>query len=429
MFKKMKRAISAILAVVLMLSVMVPCVMAAGTETYSFLYKEDVFPNVTGNVKLTTEANAKALSDAYEAGSINSMPIYYGIPDGQNPYATDATLSAGGVVGSWMAIKFKSPGSGKYSVEITHKRESTSPTFGIYILAGDTKEEAISNCTALTSEALLGEHNFYTTEPITAGNFKFEGDQEYIIVFKITALKSGKDAGVFRLISMNMELQEAYEAKIVNAEGNTTYYDTAENAFSAAENASSSTPVQLLDDVTVEEALTVPAGVTLDLNGYTLTAGSVVANFDGTNIVDGSSGDTGVLKVTGNMVLNEANSELPLKDNDKGGYRFFEATVNSLGKTGTEQNKFWFKVSFTNEDAYALAASQMDIGAGLTATEITVITEAWAGFTFAEKWSAAIAGSQPSDICFTAKNFSGLTNFKLTPMVKANGVTVSGVGL
>ena len=361
--------------------------------------------------------------------------------------------------GDYIALTIDNPGAGTKHITV----DLAAHKFGVevcnvYLLPADKVTDVKSEIKTATPVGAISFWNTgdssssdYSKAPVSTvdvGNWTPEEGYagQYILVFEAaklsrTAVENNNTSKMF-ISKLTMSNDAAAIAEAENAEAvlyhsetegnstqkgiNHTTYCTVANALSNA----AATDRIVLVNVANADTVTVPADVLLDLNGYTLTAGSVAANFADTNIVDGSSGDTGVLKVTtGNMALAEANKELPLYDSEAGGYRFFETTVTALGKTGTEQNKFWFKVSFTNADAYALAASQMDIGAGLTAAEITAITEAWAGTAFTASWSAAVASSQPSDICFTAKNFSSLTDFKLTPMVKANGVTVSGAAL
>ena len=94
-------------------------------------------------------------------------------------------------------------------------------------------------------------------------------------------------------------------------------YDTLTEALNAAV---SGDTVTLLADCAAEE-IQIQDGVTLDLNGKTLTATSVVANVGGKGIVkDSSDGKGGIAIAQDAMALHVNNSQLPLYDN--GSFRY-----------------------------------------------------------------------------------------------------------
>lgn len=73
-------------------------------------------------------------------------------------------------------------------------------------------------------------------------------------------------------------------------------------------------------------------GITLDLNGKTLTAGHVVV-FAGNHIVDNSTAKTGLLKVEkSNLVLAKDNAQMPIW-NGADGYVFATLTLDGYYKT------------------------------------------------------------------------------------------------
>jgi len=97
-----------------------------------------------------------------------------------------------------------------------------------------------------------------------------------------------------------------------------TKYDKLSDALKAATKGQT---VKLASDVE-EMWVSVYEGVTLDLNGYTLTADYVTAVGD---IIDSSEGNSGLLAVAKDRImLREDNEQLPVRDGD--GYRFFEVT-------------------------------------------------------------------------------------------------------
>ncbi len=87
-----------------------------------------------------------------------------------------------------------------------------------------------------------------------------------------------------------------------------TLYETVSAALLEAK---SGETVLLMAEAEENYVLVTP-GVTLDLNGYTLTAGYVVG-FATANVVDNSEDNTGLLKIAkDNVVLDESNAQLPV---------------------------------------------------------------------------------------------------------------------
>lgn len=119
--------------------------------------------------------------------------------------------------------------------------------------------------------------------------------------------------------------------------------------------------VALTGDVSVAE-LVIPAEVTLDLNGHTLTVESLVSFGD---IIDTTG--NGLLVVT-EFELTE-NSYLPIFDSVAGGYRFFAYQLKNLGvrAAGTKAT-FGFMMQFENAAAYELLANSDDADISITMT-------------------------------------------------------------
>jgi len=110
---------------------------------------------------------------------------------------------------------------------------------------------------------------------------------------------------------------------------------------------------QLSADVTLEE-MTIPAGVTLDLNGCHLTAEVLVSFGD---IIDtvGTGGLT-----AGTLVLAD-NSYLPIYDTTGSCYRFYAWGLRNLGVRGAGNSvTFGFALDFADPAAYALLARTED---------------------------------------------------------------------
>jgi len=130
------------------------------------------------------------------------------------------------------------------------------------------------------------------------------------------------------------------------------YYKTVAEALSAA---NSGETVKLIADCSGGYVMVTP-GVTLDLNGYTLTADYVVG-FNGSNVVDNSEANTGLLVVDDakNVVLAETNSQLPVWTGE--GYIFVE--ILKFQETGRGTNTYIFLPTF-EEIAHQYLAQGME---------------------------------------------------------------------
>ena len=136
--------------------------------------------------------------------------------------------------------------------------------------------------------------------------------------------------------------------------GDATYSDLSA-AISAA--TQSGMPVALNQDVAAQEVL-LADGVTLDLNGYTLTAEAFSANVPGGIaegfVVDSSAGNGGLLRTERiEDIFQGNNPDLPVYDTAAGGYRFFDYQLTVHGKTekvDAGKQKFWFKFHFYTDD-------------------------------------------------------------------------------
>ena len=101
------------------------------------------------------------------------------------------------------------------------------------------------------------------------------------------------------------------------------------------------------------ELLQVPAGITLNLNGQTVSADRV-AVFG--NVVDNSEGEGGIyIAKDETFLLRPDNASLPLYDTAFGGYRFFSATTtHRTPRSGENYVKFGFNMKLGSEKAYRL---------------------------------------------------------------------------
>ena len=134
-----------------------------------------------------------------------------------------------------------------------------------------------------------------------------------------------------------------------------TYYSTVEGALA---NATGGT-IKLLADVTAGAVVLEP-GVTLDLNGHTLTADVLIA-LNGAAVTDGGTACTGggLLKVAKNSLMMGAengNGVIPVW-NGVDGYVFTKVTFQQMARTaGSGAAQYIFLPTFSNAEAAALMA-------------------------------------------------------------------------
>ncbi len=226
---------------------------------------------------------------------------------------------------------------------------------------------------------------------------------------------------------------EDFAAAVLDENGNVAgKYSSFSEAIAAAE----SGDTVVLQKAASEEKLILWGGVTLDLNGYTLTVDSVLC-FKTANIVDSSELSAGLLKINdydGNMI-GENNAQLPVYDPQLGGYRFFAVTVISHAVTGKESAtpKYWFTIDIGNFDQlYALyqADGQLQIQAKLTWTQqggdMVCATYATADMQFTSRWVEEYHNGNQLYIAVSVENSANLDGFALTPCVTSGDFEISG---
>lgn len=205
--------------------------------------------------------------------------------------------------------------------------------------------------------------------------------------------------------------------------------------------------IDLLND-TMETEVILTKGITLDLNGNTLTTPAFRAHLTGAEdwingyVVDSSAGNSGLLKTeNGEDLFRKDNPDLPLYDEQNGGYRFFDYKLQcNEGNTnmGVGKEKFWFKFHFYTDDtctqldadAYAIVLSG---NSGLRfSTEIVwngkqLQTVAFGknGSTdaFCQGWADGAQEGRWLYLVVSGLRQAGDGILQLTPTVGANGVT------
>ena len=137
------------------------------------------------------------------------------------------------------------------------------------------------------------------------------------------------------------------DAELLDADGTSKGYGYADKlALTATEGQT----IKLIKNTT-NGGFMLPAGVTLDLNGKTMTSSFLFATGD---VIDSTDG-TGKLVVGQKSVLFQKNEKyLPLYDGT--GYRFFQYQIvtGNLSKESATSVKARLQLKFTNADAYTL---------------------------------------------------------------------------
>ena len=446
MNKRVKQLTAVVLVVCALLTMTVPMAFAAEETT---VYDFNVVDNYSSDIAVSAyqwakkslknwayDTNGNKLDVLYTELTAtlyadNNCSLNWMYEDGTEAMqgstfrANEGIRMSASTVGDWIAFRLAAPdgGAGRYNASVTlaNKKE----TVDIYLLNytdGMNIEGSLKDDNKVFSSLnTAGTYTTNNTVPLTAG--------ECVLVLKFTEINDSYNIGL-----LNFTLTPVAEDYVASV-GGTNYADAA-SAIAAIASAGASDEVkitgnlQLTETLNTAAAITVSEGAVLDLNGNALSAEAVTCT--GTGVVKDSQDGLGTMTVD-NKNLN-TDGQLALKDG--GAYRFFNVTVEELGITNKVMNgealssgKFWFRVSFTNEAAYALANGQMIIGANLTGTGVPEDTNAWATAEFTTAWVKAVSDNTASDICFTAKNLDSVSDFKLTPVVKANDVTVSGDAL
>lgn len=184
------------------------------------------------------------------------------------------------------------------------------------------------------------------TISISGGSFSEEPNKDYLApYYEATQNTTGDNY-------WTVDVAEEYEATWTNGE---TLEAGTLNAMLIKANEAKAGTVALLQNVTAS-GIHVSAGVTLDLAGHELDAtGSDFTAYG--KIVDSTEGG-GLLKLPAEYyTIEKDNPSLPIYDRTAGGYRLYTYQLTTLqtyepGTANTVQ--FWFKLTFTNEDAWEL---------------------------------------------------------------------------
>ncbi len=248
----MKKRMTRIMALVLIISMLLPCLPAGvvavegGAQTepvqvvYDFVLEQTDKVNNNGSSfagqALTGTANQGAIAGYYAAGELNwkyaadnnlsfktesnqsFAMLYFG--GGSNVWTglrlgikTEENDTATYPVGVWSALTIKVPTAGKYALNLDHQIRADGTTAGeIYFLEGTYADNA-------AIEAAMAATNPQKTVDFSKNNFDVEDSQtslgkkqlnagEYTLVFKATAKRTEASACFFYLKKLTMTMEE-----------------------------------------------------------------------------------------------------------------------------------------------------------------------------------------------------------------------------
>jgi len=291
--------------------------------------------------------------------------------------------SSGTYANFGFAIKLQSPGSGEYDVTlkfIRHKYAETADNLDVYIVPlpdfNFFDYNAADNNTFKLRQAISGQElpggaklddstrvistSLFVADSVVLGTetftYTFEADKEYMVVFVGTEAEA--TAGRYSEI-YNMELSREVVVEDPEASIEGKVSGTLADVVAAA---AEGDIIKLGKDVTLAAELNTNA--TLDLNGFTLTAGE---NAVACKVIDSSDGN-GCLVADEEQVAIETVDQIALYSD--GGYYFYNYIFASKGNKENEGKvSFWSQLTFVNADAYAkvAAGSELTVGFAVSA--------------------------------------------------------------
>lgn len=369
------------------------------------------------------DLNWKFLSSGYGDGATGMKAFIYSKEfnkSGRVLYKDNGFARATVIESGWIAFTIKNPGAGEWSVSLEHLTSNGGAELSnLYILdaSGINADNAKSTIpAALAAADAVGSVRFYnsaSTQSADAPNVKtstsqvglwtFGTAESYIVVLRTEEAHEGKATGNMYpsklVMSKDTTAVKAAQAvvhksittgSVTVAKGtNTATYCASDNAVVTAINsAASGDRIILLNDVTSAADITIPAGVTLDLNGKTLNAN--VNDAAGT-LVDSSGGDG---KVKAATLASVGSDQMVLADGDY--LRIFDYTLTTptdpveVSEDG-DSVQFWFDVRFDNAAAYDVIAagnSGFSVGANFQWNENAAVKADFGENLSVEDWAA-----------------------------------------
>jgi hypothetical protein len=328
----------------------------------------------------------------------------------------------------WVAIRIKSDrleAGTTYALQLQTTQTSYAGTNDIYVIK-DTAEsgDALKNYVQdrITESNKVGQFNSGSKDVQDMSNVTLEGNS-FILAFRPSKCLSGTNYCHFTLT--NVYLTPVPTQSNVASNGSTEYATVAA-AIEAAKTAEDKT-VTLIDNVT--EDVEVPAGITLDLNGKTLTA----TEFKCEGILADKSNGNGMVATMKDKTIKVADSDLLLFDSEKMGYRVYNGfTVAphvdpekpALQDMPNGAKRLWIKLSFTNQDAYRVIAtgeSDLTVGAKLVWNGQAIDKKLTFGNDHVKDWANRMAADDGKEYGFYI-DFTGFDKLEpgtltLTPFV------------
>ncbi len=336
----------------------------------------------------------------------------------------------------WVALQVRIPADGSYNVAVNSgtANGTTDPRTGAPMGAYLVKASEVSGtdyAALITEDNKIGSAAFGTGN--TRGDYGVHALEkgEYILVLQAENCASGKWTAAEGDHANNFYLK-SLEFNPKGAEINGVVYDTVAAAIAVAQEADT---VKLMKDYVGD--IDLPAGVSLDLNGYDWTVSEYVASNAYEYIFDNTT--EGVLKVGSMTLYGDNNGFMPLYDETAGGYRFYMLSISVTEtdyETVGDATRFWFKVDFMQYDAIELiksGKSGLTFGVDVTCGEQTldVTFDSGAGTeAFAAAWATAYETGTNVWLYADISGLDALTEtLTVTPTVEIAGNDLSGGSL
>lgn len=246
------------------------------------------------------------------------------------------------------------PGAGTYEVTVTTP-SSNATAMQMWIVPGDATAGSMNvnyiKNNGRKADGTVSE-TLNTTSVLSVEVEEDDVKDGKIVLAFLGCGLSSTSAKRFRVSGVEFKAAAPKVAQVGD-----TQYTTVSEAITAAGTNGTVKLIASAEEDTVE----IKNGVTLDLNGNTLTGTVVAANG---NIIDSAtdiatdSTDTTTLGGIVGTVSAPDNTYLPLKDGDT--WRFFKyelATYTAYENTAEETVEFWFDIDITNAAGYNLIKS------------------------------------------------------------------------
>ncbi len=396
-----------------------------GTSATFYPYSAIASAFASGDINWALGASSGSNLSSYSAGESKNFRIYE-----TNLRCltenSDVTLN-------YTSFHLNVPSEGTFDITVNYSK--TSDSFKTYLFKspvsydqysdrlysgaddeGNARDESLYLTTYLTEENLVHGTSTYNAPEVNF-TYTFEETGEYVIAFVPVRTDKNTSAYISSIVMEPVAINYLADGK---------GYETFEDAVAAATES-----VVLLQDTTAGDVV-VPAGVTLDLNGFNLDAASVEFAA-AAEIIDSADGKA-LLRSAAEIVFNEDNAQLPLYNVANNTYKLFNVEVESCATTGSASaTKYWFKVSFSNAAAYDMIGSNTELRIQADMTGVIkndsgsyVAGDAWAAVATADvAFSNTWVANYDKYIVVSAVG-SNLSSFELIPGVTANGVVISG---